>query len=99
MPTRWVKRKGHARRSPSGKTVHVRSSWALLETRGEKEKESYRHRCPVCDALILTVRMPNRGWVHYFAKKGLTRVKHPCLHLGEGMSRSRDTVTQDLFQN
>jgi hypothetical protein len=28
---------------------------------------------------------------------GLTRTKHRCLHLGEGLGRGRDDLTLDLF--
>lgn len=41
--------------------------------------------------------MPNGGWAHFETGKGLSRIKHPCLHLGEGLSRTRDNNTPDLF--
>ena len=44
-----------------------------------------------------SVQMPNGGWAHFEQAKGLRRVKHPCLHRGEGLSRSRDDKTLDLF--
>ena len=43
--------------------------------------------------------MPRGGWVHCEGCKGLTRIKHPCLHLGEGLSRQRDEDTPDLFES
>src|SRR6185437_4966390 len=97
MTIRLVRRKGHVRKSPLGKAVYVRPSWVCLEVGDDKRKQRYRHACPDCGAAILSIHMPNRGWVHYFAEKGLTKVKHPCLHLGEGMSRARDKLTPDLF--
>jgi len=41
--------------------------------------------------------MPNGGWAHFEGAKGLTRVKHPCLNIGEGLSKKRDNQTPDLF--
>ena len=41
--------------------------------------------------------MPKGGWVHFEGGKGLTRIKHPCLHLGEGLGKRRDEDTPDLF--
>jgi len=37
------------------------------------------------------------GWAHFEGGEGLTRIKHPCLHLGEGLSRRRGEDTPDLF--
>lgn len=42
--------------------------------------------------------MPNGGMVHFEGAPGLSRIKHPCLHRGEGMSKSRDDSTLDLFE-
>lgn len=42
--------------------------------------------------------MPRGGWAHFEGGKGLTRIKHPCLHLGEGLSGRRDEKTPDLFE-
>src|ERR1700733_687024 len=97
MAIRWVRRKAYQRRSASGTTVHVRPCWVPIEPAEEERKRKYRHTCPGCNTGIVSVRMPNGGWVHYFAEKGLTRVKHPCLHLGEGMSKTRDKLTLDLL--
>lgn len=43
--------------------------------------------------------MPNRGWAHFEGAQGLTRVKHPCLHLGEGLSKKKDEETLELFES
>ena len=97
MTIRWIWRKGHSRTCSSGKVTHVRASWACLEVGDGEQKRRYRQACPSCSVLIVSIRMPNGGWAHYYAEKGLTRVKHPCLHLGEGMSRARDKLTLELF--
>jgi hypothetical protein len=41
--------------------------------------------------------MKRGGWAHFESAKGLGRVKHPCFHRGEGLSRRRDSQTPDLF--
>ena len=61
-------------------------------------RTSLKRACPVCRALIVSVGMPKGGWVHFEGGEGLTRIKHPCLHLGEGLSRRRDGTTPDLFE-
>jgi hypothetical protein len=58
---------------------------------------SYRHPCPCCGSPTITVRMPNGGWMHFEGAEGLERVKHPCMHLGEGLSKKRDERTLDMF--
>ncbi|GKY87393.1 hypothetical protein STA1M1_12620 [Sinisalibacter aestuarii] len=77
--------------------VHVRETWVFLQTPGHS-KDAYRRRCPVCGAPVINVRMPNGGWAHFEGAKGLSRIKHPCLHIGEGLSRRRDDNTPDLFE-
>ncbi len=37
-------------------------------------------------------------WAHFESAKGLTRIKHPCLHIGEGLSQRRDRDTLELFE-
>lgn len=51
----------------------------------------------MCGAALIRVIMPNGGRAHFEGANGLTWVKHPCLHLGEGLSRKRDDDTPDLF--
>lgn len=46
---------------------------------------------------FIRVRMPNGGWVHFEGKDGLERMKHHCMHFGEGLSKKRDEQTLDLF--
>jgi hypothetical protein len=41
--------------------------------------------------------MPNGGWAHFEGAEGVERVKHPCMHLGEGLSKKRDEQTLELF--
>jgi len=48
--------------------------------------------------MVVSVRMRQGGWAHFEGAKGLGRVKHPCLHRGEGLSARRDTETLDLFE-
>lgn len=42
--------------------------------------------------------MKRGGWAHFEGAKGLGRIKHACLHRGEGLSRRRDKDTPDLFE-
>jgi hypothetical protein len=97
MTERWYYRKAHTRRLSTGRTVFVRGGWALLGDRGSGKGASFRRTCPICGALIVSVDMPKGGWVHFEGGEGLTRIKHPCLHLGEGLSRRRGEGTPDLF--
>lgn len=97
MQSRWIKRRAHTRRLRNGGTAFVRESWSLLATKGADSKSSYRHPCPQCGAKIISVHMPNGGWAHFEGAKGLGRVKHPCLHLGEGLLNAKDDKTRDLF--
>lgn len=96
---RWIKRRSHARRLPSGGVAQVRASWVLRYSEPARRGGSYRHPCPDCGAQIISVNMPNKGWVHFEGGAGLGRVKHPCLHRGEGLSRARDELTGDLFDD
>lgn len=41
--------------------------------------------------------MPNKGWGHFEGGEGLSRVKHPCFGVGDGLSKVRDNETLDLF--
>lgn len=97
MRRSWVRRRAHSRRSKRGLTVFVRETWEL---RPEQEKlaTAYRHRCPDCGALVISVRMKRGGWAHFEGAKGLRQVKHPCFHRGEGLSQRRDSETPDLFE-
>jgi hypothetical protein len=98
MTNRWYYRNEHTRRLSTGRTVSVRGSWALRGDRGSRKGASFRRTCPICGALIVSVGMPKGGWAHFEGDRGLTRIKHPCLHLGEGMCRRRVEDTPDLFE-
>lgn len=93
----WVRRRSHTRRLPNGRSTLVRESWAPSPAKGDQKRGTYRRACPRCGASIISVNMPNGGWAHFEGAQGLTRVKHPCLHLGERLSRARDGKTGDLF--
>ena len=97
MKMRWVRRRAHQRRLTSGQSVSVCQSWVFCKTEQSKKTGSYHHSCPECGANILSVRMPNGGMAHFEGGKGLGRIKHPCLYLGQGLSRVRDEHTPDLF--
>jgi hypothetical protein len=75
----------------------VRKTWVLQRSVVTRKGGSYRHPCPYCGASITSVNMPGGGWAHFEGAKGLRRVKHPCLHIGEGLSNKRDDQTADLF--
>lgn len=98
MCLHWFKRRAHLRRLANGTTANVRQSWVIKQSSSKDKKRRYRHECPKCGAQILSVNMPNGGWAHFEGRKGLGRVKHPCLHLGETLSRRRDEKTLDLFE-
>lgn len=98
MALSLVHRKEYSRRSPSGRMIIVSAHWAIYERDSKKEKRSYQHDCPECGAAIISVSMPNRGWAHFEAKKGITRVKHPCLHRGENIQKGNIKDIEDLFE-
>lgn len=98
MRDRWHFRKSHARRLATGRTVSVCGGWVLRGERLGGDGTSFKRACPVCGALIVSIGMRKGGWVHFEGGEGLTRIKHPCLHLGEGLSRQRDLATPDLFE-
>ena len=98
MRDQWYFRKAHARRLATGRTISVCGGWVLQGERISVNRTSLKRACPVCRALIVSVGMPKGGWVHFEGGEGLTRIKHPCLHLGEGLSRRRDGTTPDLFE-
>jgi hypothetical protein len=98
MTGRWYYRKVHTRRLSTGRTVSVRGCWAVRGDRSRKKGASFKRTCPIRGALIVSVGMPRGGWAHFEGCKGLTRIKHPCLHLGEDLSRRRDKDTPDLFE-
>lgn len=95
MAIRLVKRRQHERRTQSGRITIVSANWAAYESKEEGNKSS-KYPCPVCGAEVVRVIMPNGGRVHFEAS--LTGVKHPCFHLGEGLSKKRDDQTLDLFK-
>jgi hypothetical protein len=97
MERRWVRRDSHIRRLPDGKTIVVRACWVLQRLTTENKRQRFRSQCPVCGLGVDTVRMPNGGSVHFERGDGLSKIKHPCLHLGERLSRKRDESTRDLF--
>ena len=43
--------------------------------------------------------MPNGGWVHLEGSPSRLGIKHPCMHVGEGISSRRDNSTLDLFRD
>lgn len=97
MADYWVKRRAHPRRL-NGRVTFVCENWAYYERKQDAKSSRYKHPCPECGANILSVHMPNGGWAHYEGTKGMTQIKHPCLHRGEGLRRGRDDLTLDLFE-
>jgi len=96
MDSRWVMRRGHARRLPSGRIVLVRDTWARC-SRPAESQNSGGSKCPYCRTKILSIQMQNGGWGHFESTPGLRRVKHPCFTRGNHLSRKRDDQTIDLF--
>jgi hypothetical protein len=99
MTHRWIRRRGHPRVLQSGRTTYVCENWILKEASTERPGGAFSrtHACPRCGAAILTVRMPNGGRVHFEGGRGLNQIKHPCLNLGEGLSKRREIGMADLF--
>lgn len=97
MTERWHFRKAHTRRLLTGRTISVRGGWVLRGSQRRSKGACFKRACPICGASILSIGMPRGGWVHFEGGKGLTQIKHPCLHLGEGLSGRRDENTPDIF--
>src|SRR3569833_1480799 len=97
MGTHWIRRRSHQRRSISGRTIFIRDTWELRSESSKPRAKAYRHRCPNCGTVVISVHMKRGGWAHFEGTKGLERVKHPCFHRGEGLGRRRDNETPDLF--
>jgi hypothetical protein len=51
----------------------------------------------MCGSDVLSVRMPRGGWGHFNGNEGLSRMKHPCMYLGQGLGRRRGDGMDDLF--
>jgi hypothetical protein len=77
--------------------IFVRAAWELRRERRKRQSKAYRHSCPNCGAVIVSVHMKNGGWAHFEGAKGLGHVKHPCFHRGEKLGRRRDNDTPDFF--
>lgn len=98
IPARLSRRSAHTRHLKSGRVVKVRECWVLRERITTERRRSYRHPCPRCGAEIISVQMPNGGWVHFEGERGLERIKHPCMHIGESIKKRKDDLTLDLFK-
>lgn len=98
MTEQWHYRKAHSRRKLTGGTASVRGGWVFRGKSGSKGVTAPGRSCPVCGSPVVSAKMPNGRVVHFEGRKGLARVKHPCLHLGEGLGKRRDKDTPDLFE-
>ena len=104
MTMRPHRRKAHVRRTRGGRFTPVREATVWRETSSEKKsgdqrKSDQTSKCPKCGALIIARPMPGGGWAHFEGGKGLKKIKHACFNRGAGMSRKRDDVTKDLFDD
>ena len=97
MTVRLSKRRSHTRHLKNGKTTVVRECWVLMDGNISTNRNCYRHACPSCGSEIISVHMPNGGWAHFEGMPGLTRIKHPCMHIGESIRRISCELTLDLF--
>jgi hypothetical protein len=98
MVDRWIKRRAHTRFLGTGRAVPVATAWVRISTCDEgKPQRSFRRRCPMCGSDVLSVRMPRGGWGHFNGNEGLSRMKHPCMYLGQGLGRRRGDGMDDLF--
>jgi hypothetical protein len=94
----FIFRRAHRRHLKDGSIVPVRDSWAWRSGLGIKRGSSFPTVCPTCNASMIVVSMPNGGRVCFEGKAGLTREKHFCMHVGEGINKGPDTRTLDLFK-
>ena len=99
MKSRWIKRRAHPRKTKPGRVISVREAWVFCAGKSGKKHDSYRHECPHCGAKIISVHMPNGGWPHFEGGPALGKVKHPCLHRGEGLPKTRDEQTLEMFED
>lgn len=97
MGPKWICRRAHSRRLPTGRSTYVRESWILAPPRNSKNGGVYRQPCPRCGSQIVSIHMPNGGWAHFEGSASLSRVKHPCFTIGLGLSQTSDDLTGDLF--
>lgn len=98
MALQFFRRRAHRRRLLHGKVVEVKECWVPQYKNQESKKRCYRHPCPSCGAEIISVHMPNGGWAHFESGRGLSRIKHPCMHIGDKMGSGTDKLTIDLFE-
>ena len=99
MAFRRINRRSHPRMLANGKVTFVRATEYMTPVEDGRSSKAYRHGCPHCGAPMISVHMPNGGWVHFEGRKGLTRTKHSCMHVGEKLGRRRATATPDLFES
>lgn len=97
MSVRLHSRKAHVRHYRSGKIGYVCACVVTHDVGLNEPGKRWSTSCPHCGARIVTVKMPNGGWVRYEAERGMSRIKHACFNRGEGISKSRDGETIDLF--
>ena len=92
----WIWRNSHYRGTKFGGMTHVREHFAFSD-RSKKKRGKRSNTCPYCKARILSQPMPNGGWGHFEYGTGLSRIKHPCFTIGNGMSKVRPDGMEDLF--
>lgn len=88
---------GYYRGHAGGSRHYVNGHQSGRESRSRPEGRAKPRLCPVCGARIRTRGMRSGKLVTYEADDGLTWVRHFCAHVGEGLSRTRDAKTLDLF--
>lgn len=93
---RLARRSSHPRCSKSGRPVMVREHWVLGKPCVTERKSSSRHPCPKCGTQIISVRMPNGGWVHFERRFSLAKLKRPCMHIGETIGSCNCGLILDL---
>lgn len=98
MQSRWTTRRGHIRHLPNGGTTYVRECCVFQPPKTDEQRKRYTHGCPHCGAQIISRSMPNGGWAHFEGGKGLSKIKHPCLHRDMGGKINKDDRTLDLFE-
>jgi hypothetical protein len=97
MAGRWIKRRQHIRRLRSDKIVLVRAYEFFHTAAKEKQADQHLSICPHCKAEIFTIPMPKGGWGHFDGEA--RRVEHACFRRGAHLSKRRDLMTPDMFEN
>jgi len=63
----------------------------------QSSSRGHKMPCPKCGKEILRRKMPNNEYVYFESKWAITRIKHHCFYIGQGIPKARDDKTLDLL--